>query len=110
MVIGFDGSKAFRKDKTGVENYSYQLLLHLAKIDHKNSYYIYLDPRVNHKPTEKWPDNFKFKSLRWPFMWTQIGLALQTYFDRLDLLFETAHTLPLLKNPSLKSLITVHDL
>jgi glycosyltransferase involved in cell wall biosynthesis len=110
MVIGFDGSKAFRKDRTGVENYSYQLLVHLAKIDHENNYIVYLDPRVNKRPTEKWPDNFKFKSLHYPFMWTQLGLALQTYLDRLDLLFETAHTLPLLKNPKLKSLITVHDL
>ena len=110
MVIGFDGSKAFRKRKTGVEAYSYQLLLHLSKIDHNNTYKIFLDPRVNEMPIEKWPANFQFKVLSWPFMWTQLGLAWQTYVGGLDLLFETAHSLPLLKNPKLKSLITVHDL
>lgn len=109
MIIGFDGSKAFKLNKTGVENYSYQLLYHLSKIDHNNTYLVYLDPRVN-QISQNWPENFQFKTLNWPIMWTQLGLAWQTYLDSLDLLFITAHTLPLLKNPFLKSLITVHDL
>ncbi len=110
MVIGFDGSKAFKKERTGVENYSYQLLLHLSKIDRKNRYLVYLDPRVNPKKIAGWPQNFNFKVINMPLMWTQLGLALQSYLDRMDVLFISAHTLPVLKNPFLKSVVTVHDL
>ncbi len=109
MIIGVDGSEAFIKNRTGVENYAYQLLKHLSQIDRSNNYIIYLDPRANQKEFG-WPDNFQFKSLNWPIMWTQLGLALQTYIDKLDLLFIPGHTLPLLKNPLLKSIMTVHDL
>jgi glycosyltransferase involved in cell wall biosynthesis len=109
MFIGVDGSEAFVKNKTGVENYAFQILLNLSKLDQKNRYLIYLDRRSNEIQGE-WPENFKFKFLHWPLMWTQLGLALQTYLDHLDLLFIPGHTLPILKNPFLKSVVTVHDL
>ncbi len=109
MVIGIDGSEAFVKNKTGVENYAFQILKNLSKIDQKNGYLIYLDPRSNQVEGE-WPANFKFKFLSWPIMWTQLGLAFQTYTDRLDLLSIPGHTLPILKNPFLKSVVTIHDL
>src|ERR1700687_860407 len=107
MIIGIDGSEAFVKNRTGVENYCFQIILNLAKLDQKNTYLIYLDPRTN-KKEGNWPENFKFKYLQWPLMWTQLGLALQTYIDRMDLLFIPGHTLPILKNPFLKSIVTVH--
>lgn len=93
MIIGFDASRAFQKDRTGTENYSYQLLKALTKIDKKNKYIIYTRSNVNFK-----------------FLWTQIGLALQTFKDPLDVLFVPAHTLPLIRRPGLKTVITVHDL
>jgi glycosyltransferase involved in cell wall biosynthesis len=109
MIIAVDGSEAFVKNRTGVENYCFYILQNLAKIDQKNSYLIYLDRRTN-SVTGDWPDNFKFKYLKWSVLWTQIGLALQTYLDKMDLLFIPGHTLPILKNPTVKSVVTVHDL
>ncbi len=109
MLIGIDGSEAFVKSKTGVENYAYQIIKHLSLLDSKNKYIIYLDPRVNNIE-DNWPENFKFKVLKWPLMWTQLGLGIQSYSDNLDLLFIPSHTLPLIKNPALKSVVTVHDL
>ena len=108
MVIGFDGSRAFNKDKTGTENYSYQLLKALAKIDQKNTYIVYL--RLRFDGTEKWPRNFKFVTINWLKLWTQVGLAKQTFQDKLDVLFIPAHTIPLIHKPNLKTVITVHDL
>lgn len=108
MVIGFDGSRAFTKNRTGTENYSYQLLKHLSYIDHVNTYYVYLRPGTN--ISEKWPENFVFKVLNYKYLWTQVGLSLQTFKDPLDLLFTPAHTTPLITKPGLKTLITVHDL
>ncbi len=127
MIIGFDASRAFLNKKTGTENYSFQILSHLAKIDRKNAYYVYLRPGVqniriseNQKIEEDsgfpvfrfsdFPNNFHFITIPYPRLWTQAGLALQTFKDSLDVLFVPAHTLPLVRKPGLKTIITVHDL
>ena len=47
MVIGFDGSRSFIKNKTGTEEYSYQLLKALAKVDKRNKYLVFLRPDVD---------------------------------------------------------------
>lgn len=109
MVIGFDGSRSFVKDKTGTENYAFQLLKQLAQIDKTNEYIIYLRPGNEYEKKE-WPDNFEFKLLNYPRLWTQLGLALQSFIDKLDVLFVPSHTLPLIRNPKLKTVMTVHDL
>lgn len=114
MVIGFDGSRAFVTGRTGTENYSYQLLKALAKIDKKNTYRVYLRFRpVSDAIVQvigKFPRNFQFKTITWPRLWTQAGLATQTFKDKLDVLFVPAHTLPVIRKPSLKTVVTVHDL
>lgn len=141
MIIGFDGSRSFVKDKTGTENYAFQLLKELALIDPENKYIIYLRPgnivedissetakqrnseSENTKKTASpsrpsadslsnhgWPSNFSFKMLNYPRLWTQFGLAKQSFIDKLDVLFVPSHTLPLIRNPKLKTVMTVHDL
>ena len=106
--MGFDGSRAFLKERTGTENYSYQLLKALAKIDKKNKYIVYL--RTQGLTLQGWPKNLKFVTIEFPKLWTQIGLAKQTFQDRLDVLFIPAHTSPLIHRPGLKTVVTVHDL
>lgn len=108
MVIGFDGSRVFQKEPTGTENYSYQLLKALAKIDKKNQYIVYL--RSPSLTWRGWPSNFQFSVLSFKYLWTQGGLALQTFKDKLDCLFVPAHTVPLIRKPGLKTVVTVHDL
>lgn len=106
MIIGFDASHAFTQKKTGTENYSYQLLKHLAAIDHKNTYLVYIRSRIK----ENFPKNFIFKVINWPRLWTQGGLAIETFKDNLDVLFVPAHTLPVIRRKGLKTVVTVHDL
>lgn len=119
MTIGIDGSRAFVEGRTGTENYSYQLIKNLSLIDTKNkqslrfadakrSYLIYIRPGQN--PGKDWPDNFKFVTINLPRLWTQLGLAYRTFTDRLDVLFIPSHTLPLIRKPGLKTVITIHDL
>lgn len=110
MIIGIDGSRAFIKNKTGTESYSYCLLKALAKIDKINTYYIYLygNITINHA---EWPENFIFKPINIKKFWTQAGLSLQTFKDKdLDVLFIPSHTLPLFRRSNLKTVMTVHDL
>lgn len=108
MRIAIDGSRAFSKNPTGTENYSYSVIKSLSKVDTQNNYLIYLRPNQN--PGKDWPENFKFKTINYPRLWTQIGLALRTFIDNPDLLFVPSHTLPLIHKPGLKTLVTVHDL
>ncbi len=109
MIIGFDGSRVFLSERTGTENYSYQILRALSKVDRKNSYIVYLRPNVVVDEKE-WPDKFKFKTIPFPYLWTQVGLSLQTFIDKIDVLFVPAHTIPLIYKPGLKTVVTVHDL
>lgn len=108
MIVGFDGSRAFVNSRTGTENYSYQLLKALAKVDQKNQYIVYL--RTQGLTLRSWPGNFQFKVINWPRLWTQVGLAIQTFKDHLDVLFVPAHTLPVIRKPGLKTVVTIHDL
>ncbi|MBI2039885.1 glycosyltransferase family 4 protein [Candidatus Microgenomates bacterium] len=112
MTIGFDGSRAFGEDRTGTENYSYQLLKALAKIDTENTYLIYIKSFIVDAAASlmKLPENFKVIEIPWIRLWTQGGLALQTFKDQLDVLFVPAHTLPIIRRPGLKTMVTIHDL
>lgn len=111
MTIGIDGSRAFIEGKTGTENYSYQIIKNLSSIDLKNNYLIYIKKsQVSNLKSQMWPQNFQFKIIDLPRLWTQIGLALRTFIDPIDVLFVPSHTLPLIKRPGLKTVVTVHDL
>ena len=108
MHIGIDASRAFLKERTGTENYSYQLIEALAKIDREGNYRLYLTNRQNNY--HKLPPNFHFKIISWPRFWTQGGLALECLKTPPDVLFIPAHTLPILRRPGLKTIVTIHDL
>ena len=113
MMIGFDGSRSFSSKRTGTENYAYQLLKALTKIDHDNQYVVYTRLSITSTIVEdivKGHENFQFKEIKWPRLWTQGGLAIQTFKDNLDVLFVPAHTLPIIRRPGLKTVVTVHDL
>jgi len=108
MVIGFDGSRAFGEERTGTENYSYQLLKALLQIDKKNTYRVY----VRSLPTTDYglPQNAEFKVINWSRLWTQGGLALECLLNPPDVLFVPAHTMPVFRLPGLKTVVTIHDL
>lgn len=93
MLIGIDASRAFIKEKTGTENYSYNLIQKLIEIDRKNHYVLYT-----------------WENIPWPRFWTQGGLALECLRHPPDLLFIPAHTMPVIRRPSLKVVVTIHGL
>ena len=115
MIIGFDASRAFGTERGGSENYSYQLLKALLKIDKKNKYIIYTRGRAKGLyPSEgsalSKQANVWIKPISWPKLWTQGGLALATWKDSLDVLFVPAHTLPVLGKSGLPTVVTIHGL
>ena len=107
MLIGIDASKANKKIKTGIEYYSLELLLNLAKIDEKNQYILYSPDPLTGK-LKKLPKNFKSKVIPFWRLWSQVRLSWETIISSPDVLFVPAHTIPI-AHPK-KTVITVHDL
>lgn len=106
MLIGIEAERANHPEKTGVEHYAKQLILHLAKIDQKNHYRLYLRTQP-----ESWffslPKNFEVKVIPFPKFWTQIRLSIELFFNPVDRLLVPASALPLY-HPK-KSVCTIHD-
>lgn len=108
MLIGIDASRAFVRERTGTENYSYHLIKNLLKLDRSNYYIIYI--KRSGKVDFDLPANASVRVIPWPRLWTQGGLALETWLSPVDLLFIPAHTLPFLGRRSIPTLVTIHGL
>jgi hypothetical protein len=82
MRIGIQVSSNL-KNRTGIEEYIYQLLKYLPMIDDYGNHQFFIYNR---------------QSLKWPFKWgwTQIRLSLRLLKDKLDVLFVAAHTFPII--------------
>src|SRR2546429_98716 len=107
MKIGIDASKISVSEKTGTENYSYNLIRELVK-DERDDFVLYLkgdkpDFVINNERIE-------IKKIGWPRLWTQIGLASEVALNPPDVLFVPSHTMPILHRPSLRTVVTIHDL
>lgn len=116
MRIGIDASRAFLDQRTGTENYSYQIIKHLLALPEVSSHEFILYVRSNFQfSIFKFQSifqipNFKFQIIPLRYCWTQIGLATRTWIDNLDVLWIPAHTLPVLRKPSLKTVVTIHGI
>jgi glycosyltransferase involved in cell wall biosynthesis len=111
MIIGIEAERANHAQKTGVEHYAQQLILHLAKIDSHNQYVLYLRT----KPQDWFlnlPKNFRIKILgygpiKFPYLWTQLRISWEMLVSPPDLLFIPAASLPLIHPRN--SFVTLHD-
>jgi len=106
MIIGFDASRAQLRERAGPENYTYNLLRELLRVDTKNRYRLYSKGPLNLKLQTT---NYELRALRWPRLWTQVGLALECLRNPPDVLFIPAHTIPIIRRPGLKTVVTIHD-
>lgn len=112
MVIGIDASRAFVAERTGTENYSYELITHILRLTAAKKHTFVLFIRQNAKVPKEFDgyDNVSVKLINYPVLWTQVGLALATWGAKLDVLWIPAHTLPILRRRPLKTVVTIHGL
>jgi len=120
MKIGIDGSRAFLEKRTGIEQYSYQIIKNLTGNLSGHQVVLYVRKPVANLGTKspsgdlvpkfdfKLPENWKIKVIKWPFFWTQIGLSLEMLFHPVEVLFIPAHTVPLI-HPQ-RTIVTIHGL
>lgn len=92
MVIGIDASRIEDDNKTGVENYTREVITRLINLDKKNNYILYSRRTLNFESA----DNVINKVLKFPLFWTQIRLAIEMLFKKPDVLFIPGHTVPLI--------------
>ncbi len=94
MNIGINAIAAFKQPRTGVEEYTYQLIKHLTMLKQAKKHRFIL---------------YSHKKLKWPFpMWTQIRLAAEMALNKPDVLFIPVHVLPLIHPKN--SVVTIHGL
>jgi glycosyltransferase involved in cell wall biosynthesis len=106
MFIGIDGSRAFLPERTGIEEYSYQVIKHLRESLQEESVFLYIRPEQ--EVDFELPKNWQVKKLWAPRLWTQVRLSLEMLLHPVDTLFIPAHTAPLI-HPR-KTIVTIHGL
>ncbi|MBP6975323.1 MAG: glycosyltransferase family 4 protein [Candidatus Moranbacteria bacterium] len=118
MIIGIDASRAFLKKRTGIEEYSYQVIKHLRtelagqtvflyarkKIGWRAGRFVWVIPSIDFDL----PSGWQVKALWAPRFWTQFRLSLEMLFSPPEVLFVPAHTVSLI-HPK-RTIVTIHGL
>jgi glycosyltransferase involved in cell wall biosynthesis len=135
MIIGINATAAIKQPRTGVEEYTYQLIKHLTMLPEarEHRFFLYLPAiarrakaglpaanrdtniRIHTNDTNRYfdfslPENFEIKILKWslPFLWTQIRLAWEMLRRPPNVLFVPVHILPIIHPKN--SVATIHGL
>lgn len=106
MIIGIDGSRAFIKKRTGIEEYSYQVIKNLREFFKKEKVRIYI--RKHQEIDFELPDHWEVRRLWFPRLWTQVRLSWELLLHPVDALFVPAHTVPII-HPA-KTVVVIHGL
>jgi glycosyltransferase involved in cell wall biosynthesis len=107
MNIGFDGSRISTEQRTGTENYSYELLKALIALPYTYQFSVYTRGEL---PPELRAPTVAVKPIKNKRLWTQAGLAWSVLKRQPDVLFIPAHTMPVIHRSELKTVVTIHDL
>jgi glycosyltransferase involved in cell wall biosynthesis len=106
VIIAIDGSRAFLKRRTGIEEYAYQVIKHLRNELQEVSVIVYI--RADQDIDFELPSNWRVKKLWAPRFWTQIRLSLEMLLHRPDVLFVPAHTVPVIHPKN--TIVVIHGL
>ena len=108
IKIGFDAY--FLSYRRGIGNFVYHVLSHLAFLDRKNQYLLYMAAKPKNLDLSL-PQNFILRSFACPIypLWEQIGLPFVAIRDSVDILHCPANTGPLFLPQKIKMVLTIYD-
>ena len=106
MVIGIDASRAFLRRRTGIEEYSYQLIKHLRAELRDARVVLYV--RAGQMIDFDLPETWVVRALWSPRLWTQVRLSLELLCHPVDALLVPAHIVPVI-HPQ-RTIVVVHGL
>ncbi len=106
LTIGIDASRAVKKNRTGPENYSYEIIRAILNLKSGHRFILY----APYRPQENWPNRaeIEWRILPQQRLWSQFRLAREVNSRPPDVLFVPSHVLPLMTH--LPSVVTIHDL
>jgi len=104
MIVGIDASQAAKENKTGIEYLSSQLILNLAKLDHKNSYLLFSNLRL---ASIYQSSNFETVFLPFRKFWHKFRLPLALLKYKPNIFLEIGYMLP--NFAPKKTICFVHD-
>ena len=109
MIIGIDASRAFVKERTGIEEYSYQVIKNLREKLNNHQVILYVRKgQADNIIKFSLPRNWRIKEIKLPYLWTQLGLSWEMLLCPVDALFVPAHTVPWIHPKN--TYVTVHGL
>ncbi len=107
MKVGIDASRAFLKERTGTEEYAYQVIKNLTKMDLAFcQFFLYV--REDSEVDMDLPENFSIIEIKGQRMWTQARLSWELWRNPVDVLFVLSHAVPFI-HPK-KTVVTIHGL
>ncbi|MEK9156309.1 MAG: glycosyltransferase family 1 protein [Patescibacteria group bacterium] len=106
MIIGIDATKAARAERTGVEELTYQLILHLTAQDNANKYLLYTDRSLPGEILRG--QNLTQILAPLPRFWRRFRFPLALLRQRPDVLLIPGYTPPPLAPE--RTVVIVHDL
>ncbi|MSQ15399.1 MAG: glycosyltransferase family 1 protein [Dehalococcoidia bacterium] len=120
MRIGIDASRASTAQRTGTENYSFEIIQAIHSLQSSRADESLLETSsgaddvvlyFNGRPAEEIVELFEGYEIRdigFPRMWTHIRLSMEMIVRPPDVLFVPAHVIPLV-HPK-RSVVTIHDM
>lgn len=119
LQIGIHALAVDKEERTGVEEYTYQVIRHMLMLPESqgHQFFLYVSPRYLSRGRSSPLDIFGSypivsrawtKVLRSPIFWTQLRLSLEMLTHPVETLFIPSHVLPLL-HPR-RSVVTIHGL
>lgn len=109
MVIGIEAAHANKPDRTGVEEYSFQIIQELKEIIPADVGVILYTNEPLRNGLERLPGNWRAAVLRWPFrkLWSQTRLAWELLFHPPDVFFAPGQLVPF--SAPRRTVVMIHD-
>ena len=119
MIIGIDASRALVKERTGIEEYAYQMIKHLRSVTPVTDRVV-LYVRKNRTTHDgkgvtetpeidfELPKNWSVRALWAPRLWTYGRLSCELLLHPVDVLFVPSHVVPPL-HPR-RTIVTIHGI
>ncbi len=108
MRIGIHAKAAFKYERTGIEEYVYQIIKHFAMLDESKKHSFLLYTPYIQKNNLYLPPHFKIKKLPGFPLSSETRLSIQLFINKPDILYMPANFLPSIY-PS-KNIVTIHGL
>lgn len=89
MHVGIDASRVALEERTGTENYTYNLIEAIKRVDKVNKYTLYFNKLPQY--FEIGQQNISTRYIPSPRFWTQFRLLSEVLLNPPDLLYPSSH-------------------